>query len=638
MKKVFGLFAVGASAVTLASCGGLDYTDADYRLVSAAIAENLNSATMSMSSDFLIQNQIGEGLIRRDENDLAAIKDTSGNNTGFTISDGLAKAATRSKNEVTNEVTWTFTLRDGIKWQDGSAITANDFVFGWRQLANPANAGGYSSMADMIVGGSDVRNGKKTNATTKEVDYSEYKVTALSDTKFEVVLVEEVAYFTSLMTFEVFQPIHEDTWKKSIDSNGNVRYGKTAEYTMASGPYKIKEWNTKYGVYVEKNDQYWDTENVDVESISIRLDKDPNSQVTMFDAGDIDRVGLTGSHYKNAVSKNRDVSVLPVSTLWYLVPNLNSATMADPAVREAISYAVDLQNGASQMEPFTPASYFVPANLVKFEYEGEVVDFRDWNDVTKKYNEPYNYQQEGGKELANSALSSVTTDLSKLNFMTFNTASWENLIDAISFNLNQVDKITVVSNKKVPQSVYDTYDLNNGYQSHANTEKGKTPVISGEWDLGQYGWGPDYADPTTFLDLFKSSDSHNIIGLDQYNENSATWSGDVLQFTPAGDAAPSAQNRVVAYDENGIEMTAAQASVIYDGYMEEANVQLQAGSIEGYYNNLALAESFLLENHFVFPLLQGASGYLNNERFNLDTLVYHSAGSDYSYKYLKHTK
>ncbi len=649
-RKLFGFFTAGAVTVSLASCGGLDYSTAEYRVADTAIAENLNSVTTSMATDLLVLNNIGEGLIRRGLDDQPAIEKQS--DGSFKVTDGLASSYTVSTDEETGEVTYVFTIRDGAQWENGDPITAHDFEFGWQQLANPANAAGYSSMIDMVKGGEALRKSLETDFSTLGAKASE------DGTRFTVVLNERVAYFESLMAFEPFQPVHEKTWNDSKDKDGNVRYGKSEKYIISSGPYKIKEWNTKYGVFLEKNENYWDAENVEIESVSIRLVKNQTSGVTYFKSGSVDRVSLSGKAYdaETTGSYKDQVGTVPTSTLWYLVPNLNSEYTSDPDVREAISYALNLQKGANALRPYTPASYFVPRGLVTTLNATQEVDFRDWNEQTESFNEAYTWQDpygdgtgyngDGsnnlsvtGAKAAEKVLNDASISGLDLEFMSFNTEGWDNLIESILGDFSAVDDniMTVEVNRKPGQSVYDEYDKNIGILAHTATTPDKTtPVITGTWDLGQVGWGPDYADPTTFLNLYRNSDSHNYIGLDQFNENSASWTkdadkNDVLNFVPAGNAAASNQNRIVTSDGK----TAAQASVLYDELLTAANDALQAGNYDEYYNKLAEAEAYLLDNNFVFPLLQATSGYLLNDAFDADTIVYHAFGSDYSYKYIK---
>ncbi len=622
MKKLFGLLTVGAISASLAACdSGLDYREADLRWSDMAIAKDLNTATTSMATDLLILNNTGEGLIRRglDGNEDVTTID----HINYIINDGLASEVVKHKDDETGHVTWTFTLREGIKWANGEAITAKDFEFGFQQLANPANAGGYSSMADIIVNGEEIRKGREG------FELSDLGAKALENGKFEVTLVEEVPYFLSLMTFEVFQPIHKETWDKS-----NGRYGKTTEYMMSSGPYIVKDWDTEYGIYLEKNNNYWDAENVELNSISNRLLKEQSTALSSYNKGDLDRVGLTGSNYA-ANANSTEMNRIDTSTLYYLAPNLNSEYMADPYVREAISSSLDLSKAAIAMEPYSAASSFIQSGLVTIETEDGDIDYRDWNEDTIRYNTP-NVKDLNAANAAYSQ-SAFKNESININFMAFNTDSWKNILNAVTNDMSQLAKVTANQKLMDGSDVYATYDKNNGYMAYVATADsltadGKITVTnpdSASWDIGWYGWGPDYADPTTFLDILKGQDSHNIVGLDPFDENSAKVVSDgeggykvvYEQATSVGN-----YNRIVTMDGK----TAAEASAIYDAYLTDANVELQAGNLEGYYDNLASAEAYLLDNNFIIPVVRKAGGYLLKPEFS--GLQYHLYGSDYTWK------
>ncbi len=617
MKKLFGIITAGAVTASLAGCGGLKYDEAEFRWSDSVVATDLNSATSSYSTDFLILNNIGEGLVRRNDNDEPDV--TTTDEINYVIHDGLAKAAKKTVNE-DKTVTWTFTLRDGIKWSNGDAITAKDFEFGFQQLANPANAAGYSSMADLIVGGEDVRNGI-------EEDLSQLQAKALENGEFEVTLVQEVPYFLPLMSFEVFQPIHKGTW----DAAGGVggRYGKETKYTISSGPYVVKDWDTEYGIYLEKNDQYWDKDNVEINSISNRRHKEQTSALSSYNKGDLDRVSLSGSNYSTNANKP-EMNLVETSTVFYLVPNLNSEFTADPYVREALARSLDLEVAANAMKPYVPATALIQEGLVSIGTGDDSKDFTEWNEVTERYNTPR------PKDLAaaNNAYSQSNFKGTNkdANFMAFDQESSKPLVNSLTDDLSSINNVTGKQDLRPSTDVYKQYDKNSGYLQYTETLKTFNEEDSsftvknpeGTWDLGWYGWGPDYADPTTFLDIFKGADSHNMTGLDQFDEKSYSVEDGKLVVTAATEKGP--YNRIVTKDGK----TAAQASAIYDGYLSAANDALIAGNTDGYYDNLALAEAYLIDNYFAIPVVRKVNGFLLNTKF--EGLRFHAYGSDYTWK------
>ncbi len=594
MKKVFGLLTVGAVSVALAGCGSdYNYSEAEFRYATTAAPDDLNTAVTSMATNFQVLNNIGEGLVRLGEDDQPMVT-TSDGGINYQVVDGLAKSILKGEDSE-GHITWTFTLRDNIKWSNGDTLDAYDFEFGFRQLVNPANAGGYSSLADIIVNGAEIRGageGKKENELYGQLDALGAKAT--NATTFVVTLNEEVPYFLSLMGFPSFQPIHKETW----DAAGGVggRYGKTAQYTISSGPFKLVDFQSDYGVYLVKNENYWDAEHVSLESISYKKIAEQTTQLADYGNGKLDFISLTADAYESAQSKHSsELELNETSTIYYLISNLNSPYMADYRVREALYNGLNIQSAAATMPPYVTTNTFVPSGLAI--HNG--IDYAD-SEPLDKYDVP---ARNVDLTKANSLISDTGKTYNDLEFMAFNSEGWVDMLNNITNSLSAIEGVTANQNLLKPSDVYAKYDENVGFLTDA---AGTNPV--GTWDIGWYGWGPDYPDPTTYLDLFYSQNSHNSIGLDQYGEGN--------------------YDRVIG--ANGEKVS--DLSKIYDGYLDAANIALQSGDYATYYNQLAHAEAFLIDNYFIYPVAQKATGILTKP--NVSGVWTHQFGADYTWKYV----
>ncbi len=630
-KKLFGLTLTGVSALSVAACGSStnEYTDADLRLVSTVITEDLSSISTSLSTDFLFLNQIGEGLTRKGSDDAVLAETTD--NVNYTFSDGLAKAAVYDA----ETFTWTFTLRNA-KWANGDTVTADDFVFAWQRVVDPESAAAYASLVDVIKNGAAIR-GAGEGETSNELygEYEELGVTAVNDTTLKVELTENVPYFLSLMSFGTFNPVHQETYNASLPSSGNhaeARYGKDLEYIMEVGPFKVKEWDVDYGIILEKNETYWDAGSVEIDSISWKLVGDSDAMLSYYEQGKCDRVGITGAQYE-AYKDSDEVEVKTSSVTWYLNMNLNNTYTANPDIREAIATVINKGAAASSLAPYQAVDWFVPDGIGS--YQGS--DFRTYAD---QYNDTPVYSSSSAIQTAQGlledGLETLGVDSIQLDFLQFDAEGWQDIFKSIHGDLNDyLTGLSVDNVQKPAADVYDTYDYNNaptvqGLNAAAieAAEEGETPDLKQvtvgtdtEWELGWYGWGPDYNDPTTFLDLYKGTNSHNVIGL-----------YDLGLYDSSMVSSQEYSSWAVTRDGK----TAAQASEYYDSLLAQANAALQSNDFETYYDYLAQAEAYLIDNHFIIPIAQKAGGILDNGR--LEGIVAHADGADYTWKWVSYAE
>lgn len=145
-----------------------------------------------------------------------------------TLTYGQAESYDREENE-DGTVSYTFHLRDGIKWSDGVPVTANDFAYAWRRLVDPNTAADYSYMIANVVNAQDIIDGKK--------DPSELGVEAVDDKTFKVTLSTDLAYFEELCAFPALMPVREDI----IEANGD-QWTYDVDTYVSNGPYKMTDW------------------------------------------------------------------------------------------------------------------------------------------------------------------------------------------------------------------------------------------------------------------------------------------------------------------------------------------------------------------------------------------------------------
>ncbi|AYA75124.1 peptide ABC transporter substrate-binding protein [Bacillus sp. Y1] len=461
----------------LAACSGGNKEDEatpdnDSDATGAELAENqeitvLESAEIpSMDSvlaedtvGFTMINNVNEGLYRLDQeqNPIPALSDGEP-----TVSE--------------DGTVYTFKLREA-KWSNGDAVTANDFVYAWQRALLPDSASFYGPYIMTGV----IKNADKVKAG--EVDPSELGVKALSDTELEVTLEKPVPYFTALMAFPTFYPQNQ----KFVEEKG-ADFAKNAENLIFNGPFKMTSWDGVAATEwtLEKNEEYWDAENVTLTKINYNTSKDPQAAANAFEAGQADVTPKlsTPAVISQYEGDSRLVTWLEPTEFW-LKFNQENEALANKNIRFALSLAFDkdalvndiLQNGS------LAANYAVPAEFVKHPETGE--DFREANGDLNAFD------AEKAKEYWEKGLAELGVESLELNFLGGDTETSKTVDAFLKDQLqNNLPGLTI-NLESVPFSVrLDREDTQN-------------------YDILHAGWGPDYPDPMTYSDLWLTGGGHN---------------------------------------------------------------------------------------------------------------------------------
>ena len=235
---------------------GADYTytytdvDKDEKVLNLTTVSDIPSLDVSKATDqesFQVMNSAMEGLTRVD-------------------ADGKAQPGVATSWEASEDLkTWTFKLREGSKWSNGDEVTAKDFEYSWNRTLAPETASEYAYIME---------------------DVESFK--AVDDYTFEVKLNRPVAYFAELMSFQVFLPQNQ----AFVESCGES-YGTSVETQVYNGPFVLSSWTMEDQHALTKNPNYWDAANVKLETINTKVVKDVAAAVNLYEAGEIDNVGLS---------------------------------------------------------------------------------------------------------------------------------------------------------------------------------------------------------------------------------------------------------------------------------------------------------------------------------------------------------
>lgn len=372
-------------------------------------------------------------------------------------------------------LTYTVELKDGLKWSDGSKLTAQDFVYTWQRIVNPKTASQYAYLA------SGVENADKIAGGNAAVD--SLGVTAKGNT-LTFKLERPMPQFEYLLTFANFMP-----QKESFVNKEGKKYATTSDTALYSGPYKVQGWNGTNNTFkLVKNDNYWDAKNVKTKEIDVQVVQKPETAVQLYKQGKIDRVSISNTPelYK-ANKNNKDVVKTPEATTAYMQYNQTGKNkfLANAKIREALNLATNRKELTDQVTAgvSTPATGLVPEGLAKTA-TGE--------DLAKYVAPGYTYDPKKAAELfkqglqevgASNATLTITSDADSPSAKTtldYLQGSWEKALPGL-----KIEEKFVPFQQRLKDSQTQNFDI----------------VVS--------LWGGDYPEGSTFYDLFKDGASYN---------------------------------------------------------------------------------------------------------------------------------
>lgn len=361
--------------------------------------------------------------------------------------------------------TYTFKLRDA-KWSNGDPVTAKDFEFAWKRALDPKTASNYAYQLYYIKNGEAFNKGK---AKVEDVG-----VKALDDKTLEVTLENPTPFFTELTAFYTYYPVNQ----KVVE--GNEKWASDAAAHVGNGPFKLETWEHKNKLILAKNDNYWDKDNVKLDKIEFSMVEDENTELSMFDNGELDWAGApTSALPTDAIPALKDsgkMKTQPIAgTYWYKF-NTEKAPFNNVKIRKAFTFAIDRQSLIDNVLQTgqIPATGAVPPSMA-LKQDGY---FKDNDLETAK-----KLLEEGMKE----------EGISKLPVIT------------LSYNTSE-------AHKKIAEAIQDQWKKNLGVDVKLENKEWKVyleDLHQGNFQIGRMGWLGDFNDPINFLELYKDKKGGN---------------------------------------------------------------------------------------------------------------------------------
>ncbi|WP_418525582.1 peptide ABC transporter substrate-binding protein [Hominenteromicrobium sp.] len=430
----------------------------------------LNTLTSTYAIEFSLFKHMYENLVTLDDDD------------------NTVPGAAESWDYDEDTLTYTFHLRKDGVWTNGDPVTAKDFEFAWSQALNPDVASDYAYFLYFIKNAEKYFNG--------EVAWDEVGVKVVDDYTLEVTLEQPTPYALFLFSFGTLAPINQ----RFYEAVGADLYSTEAQYFCTNGPFALTEWSHNDKIVMQKNDAWHGAADVEVEEIDWKIITDANAALSSFLAGDLDMVGLgTGELIKQATAAGATIQSYTDGTAFYIYFNNNDQYLSNVNLRRALFNAIDEQKEIDTVwqndnEPMT--SFTVPG-----------VSATDGTSFAGKVGELYapSRDQEKAKEYLATALSELGCTVDELSaHLSIDCGDSATSIAEASFyqeQWRQVLGIEVTVNSMI-------------------TKQGSQNRKTGNYVMSVTGWGPDYNDPNTFLDMWVTDGGNNQTGFsnERYDE------------------------------------------------------------------------------------------------------------------------
>lgn len=430
----------------------------------------LNTLTSTYAIEFSLFKHMYENLVTLDDDD------------------NTVPGAAESWDYDEDTLTYTFHLRKDGVWTNGDPVTAKDFEFAWSQALNPDVASDYAYFLYFIKNAEKYFNG--------EVAWDEVGVKVVDDYTLEVTMEQPTPYALFLFSFGTLAPINQ----RFYEAVGADLYSTEAQYFCTNGPFALTEWSHNDKIVMQKNDAWHGAADVEVEEIDWKIITDANAALSSFLAGDLDMVGLgTGELIKQAEAAGATIQSYTDGTSFYIYFNNNDQYLSNVNLRRALFNAIDEQKEIDTVwqndnEPMT--SFTAPG-----------VSATDGTSFAGKVGELYapSRDQEKAKEYLATALSELGCTVDDLSaHLSIDCGDSATSIAEASFyqeQWRQVLGIEVTVNSMI-------------------TKQGSQNRKTGNYVMSVTGWGPDYNDPNTFLDLWVTDGGNNQTGFsnERYDE------------------------------------------------------------------------------------------------------------------------
>ncbi|MDD3213488.1 MAG: peptide ABC transporter substrate-binding protein [Eubacteriales bacterium] len=416
---------------------------------------------------------------------------------------GAAVPALAAETTVSDDgLTYTFKIRDDAFWSNGDPVTADDFVFGWQRACDPAFASEYSYMIYDI---GLVKNSVAVNSG--EMPVEDLGIQALDEKTLQVELESPVSFFTSLMYFPTFYPVNRAFCESCGDN-----FATSPETVLSNGAFVLTSYEPAATSFtLTKNPNYYDADRVKLDGLNYQVIKDSQTSLLSYQNGDLDIVTLSGDQVE-LVEDDPEFLSVNAGYLWYITVNIaDYPELANANFRKALAGAFDRDAICASIikDGSTPAYFAVPEHLATGpdgkDYRETAYTFDGFDKESAAAFYATACEELGQSEFNLTLL--VEDDATAQNIAAFIQQEWQNTLPGVTVELK-------VETKK--QRIQD--------------------IQNGDYNTCLTRWGPDYADPMTYLGMWVTGNNNNY-GLwsnEEYDSIIKNCVSGELAMDPAG--------------------------------------------------------------------------------------------------------
>ncbi|WP_284164530.1 peptide ABC transporter substrate-binding protein [Frigidibacter sp. SD6-1] len=372
-----------------------------------------------------------------------------------------------------DKTTYTFHLRPEAKWSNGDPVTAGDFVYAWRRLADPATASEYAWYMELM----QVVNGAEITAGEKKPE--ELGVTAIDDHTLEVKILAPLPYFPKMLTHTSVFPVNQ----KVVEQFG-ADWTKPGNY-VGNGAYTLKDHIVGEKIVMEKSDSYWDAAKTVMSPVTGLTINDENAALTRYEAGELDRTIVPAGQYPRLKEEFPDEATsTPYSCSYTYIFNLaegkGNEALKDVRVREALSYALDRDIVVNNILQGGQKSAYSWTHWAMNGFTMPEIDYSKWTQAER---------DEKAKAL-----------LAEAGFGPENP-----LKITLNYNTSEAHQKIAVAVQQMWKQKLGVEMTPQNFEWKVHTDK----MNAGDFEMARYAWCADYNEASTFLDLWASYSGNN---------------------------------------------------------------------------------------------------------------------------------
>ena len=560
-KKLVSLVLVAAMALSMVACGNkAASTESSSTGEAPAVAttkEDKTTLNIWMSSE---PAHIDPALNSSVDGGCLAVNSFEGlmryNDAGE-----LEPACAESYEVSEDGLTYTFTMRDGLKWSNGDDLDATDFVYSWKRAASPEVAADYSYLCEIFP------------SFTYEEGLGDDVVASEDGKTLTVTLGAVCPYFLDLCAFPFFFPVNEEAVEASKSDGDPVGTwaNDAGENFVCNGAYVLSSWNHDSDMTYVKNDNYWDADSVSVTTLNVMLTAETTAAYTAYTTGDLDFIDDIPVEEMETAKTSSEYVVLDNLGTYYASFNYNTDLYDELGLdeeqakvfRHAIALLIDRQYIIDTVAQNNQeiATSFIPAGCS----DGNGGEFKNKD----YYSTDYEANVEEAKSLLESiglfdtASDALTQDIS-LTYLTNNSEGNVKMGECI-----QADLATIGINLSIDQEEWNVFQ---------ETRK------AGKYDFAREGWIMDYNDPVNMLEMYTTSSGNNNPQFGRDTSKALDWAKYDQMITDIRSEADLAARAELMHEAEDYLMDTWCIIPIYyynDPYMIKDYVKGVYGTVEG---------------------------------------------------------